>query len=253
MPGDDEAVVHSVGPGWRARHYLGALLAGARARDAGSFDEGRARVAAVFDDLETDDSFTELDPLAAAVMRLWCFGLTIPEEELAGILDAETVADLVQARLLRRTDDGFGSPWRIVTFLQRQLLVTPPAHAAAFRPEDPVAYVGQESLFFAPLRRGSRAVRPRPRPLRRSRAAERDLTGREVVAVEIDPFAAEVARFDVEMGRHDHVSVIEGDLSARSPASASISSPRIHRFYRLLPGSRCRSVGTVDSGRRCAA
>ena len=31
-----------------------------------------------FDELETDDSFTEPDPLAATVMRLWCLGQTVP-------------------------------------------------------------------------------------------------------------------------------------------------------------------------------
>ena len=90
--------------------------------------------------------------------------------------------------------------------------MTPPAHAAAFRPEDPVAYIGQESLFFAQFVVGAERC-DRALDLGAGAGLLSVLApGREVVAVELDPFAAEVARFNVSMGGHDHVGVVEGDL-----------------------------------------
>jgi hypothetical protein len=163
-------------------------------------------------EFETAETIAGLDRLTATVVRLWCLGQTLPADELADVLDEETVADLVAARLLDRSGDKLVSPWRLVTYLQRHLLVTPPAHAVAFRPEDPVAYVGQESLFFAPFVAGAercdRAVDIGAGAGLLSLLAP----GREVVAVELDPFAAEVARFNVALGGHDHVRILEGDL-----------------------------------------
>jgi len=191
---------------------MGALLAGAGLGMLDPLTRAEHLWQPFFDELETDDSFTEPDPLTATVMRLWCLGQTVPEQALARVLDDETVADLVQARLLQRSDDGLVSSWRVVTFLQRHILVTPPAHASAFRPEDPVAYVGQESLFFAPFVAGAERC-DRALDLCAGAGLLSVLSpGREVVAVEIDPFASEVARFNVEMGRHGQVSVVEGDL-----------------------------------------
>ena len=90
--------------------------------------------------------------------------------------------------------------------------MTPPAHAVAFRPEDPVAYVGQESLFFAQFVVGAERC-DRALDIGAGAGLLSVLApGREVVAVELDPFAAEVARFNVSMGGHDHVRVVEGDL-----------------------------------------
>jgi len=209
---DSQAVVTSNGPGMEGAPLLGALLAGARLGMLDPLTRAEHLWQPFHEELETAETFTGLDPLTATVMRLWCVGQTVPVAAVTDALDEETVAELVEARLLRRVGDGLVSPWRVITFLQRQLLVTPPAHAVAFRPEDPVAYVGQESLFFAPFVAGAERCDRALDVCAGAGLLSVLSPGREVVAVEVDPFAAEVARFNVVMGGHDHVSVVEGDL-----------------------------------------
>jgi hypothetical protein len=166
-------------------------------------------VAPFWEELETAETLSGLDQLTATLMRLWCLGQSLPAAALAQALDEETVAELVAARLLQRAGDDLSSPWRVVTFLQRHLLVTPLPMPSPSAP-DP-SPISVESLF-SPVRRRSRALR---RALDLSAGAgllSVLAPGREVVAVELDPFAAAVARFNVSMGGHDHVSVVEGDL-----------------------------------------
>lgn len=191
---------------------LGALLAGARLGMLDPLIRAEHLWQPFWEELETAETLSGLDQLTATVMRLWCLGQSLPAAAAAEALDEETVAELVAARLLQRAGDDLVSPWRVVTFLQRHLLVTPPAHAVAFRPEDPVAYVGQESLFFAPFVVGAERC-DRALDIGAGAGLLSVLAPtREVVAVELDPFAAEVARFNVSMGGHDHVRVVEGDL-----------------------------------------
>jgi Methyltransferase small domain len=153
-----------------------------------------------------------LDPLASTVVRLFCAGEAVEEAGLAETLDAETVGELVDAGLLVRADGLVAAPWRVATVLQRHLLVTPPAHDDAFDPAAPVAYVGPESLFFAPFVAGTRRAR-RALDLGTGAGLLALLApAAEVVAVEVDPFAAAVARFNAALGGHDHVSVREGSL-----------------------------------------
>ena len=191
---------------------LGALLAGARLGMLDPLTRAEHLWQPFWEELETAETLSGLDQLTATLMRLWCLGQSLPAAAAAQALDEETVAELVAARLLQRAGDDLSSPWRVVTFLQRHLLVTPPAHAVAFRPEDPVAYIGQESLFFAQFVVGAERC-DRALDLGAGAGLLSVLApGREVVAVELDPFAAAVARFNVSMGGHDHVRVVEGDL-----------------------------------------
>ncbi|MDW5593901.1 methyltransferase [Conexibacter stalactiti] len=195
---------------------LGALLAAA---DLALLDQLARPVEHLrqpfWDPRTATEAVRGLDPLAAAVVRLWCLGQTVEAAELTQALDGETVGELVAAGLLARRDgERLAAPWRVATVLQRHLLVTPPAHDDDFDAAAPVAYVGPESLYFAPLVAGARRAR-RALDLGTGAGLLALLApAAEVVAVELDPFAAAVARFNVALGMHDHVSVREGSLFA---------------------------------------
>ena len=64
MRRDDEAIVHSIGPGREGAPLLGALLAGAGLGMLDPLTRAEHLWQPFFDDPETDDSFTEPDPLA---------------------------------------------------------------------------------------------------------------------------------------------------------------------------------------------
>ena len=176
---DHQVVVTSRGPGMEGAPLLGALLAGAPARNARSADPGRASVAALLGGARDGR-----DALGARPADRHPDAALVPGADRCPRQRRRKPSTRRPSLSSSRRDCSSGpgtdlsSPWRVVTFLQRHLLVTPPAHAAAFRPEDPVAYVGQESLFFAPFVAGAErcdraldlgagagpAQRPRARP-----------------------------------------------------------------------------------------
>ncbi|MDO8187872.1 methyltransferase [Conexibacter sp. JD483] len=201
-------------PAPEAAPLLGALLAGA---GLGMLDPLARRGAHLqqpfWDPHAAAEAARGLDPLAATVLRLWCGGETLSEGELTATLDEETVGELLAAGLVVRGDDGIAAPWRIATVLQRHLLVTPPAHDEAFDLRAPVAYLGPESLFLAPFVAG---MRPAARALDLCAGAGLQALlapAAEVVAVELDPFAAAVARFNAILNDRP-LDVREGSLLA---------------------------------------
>lgn len=191
---------------------LRALLEGAQLPLLDQLGRGHHLHHPFWDPLGAEPALGGLPELTRVVARLWSLGARAERADVEHALDGETVGELVAGGLLEREGETLSSPWRVVHYLRRSLLVTPPASDAAFDPHAPVAYVGPESLYFAPLVLGAERCE---RALDLGTGAgllATLLPARQVTAVELDPFAASIARFNMAMGGHDHVEVREGDL-----------------------------------------
>ena len=191
---------------------LRALLDGARLGMLEQLFRADAAHNPFWDPVQGSQATAGLDAFGALVVRLWCIGEAVGDDEAAAALDHATVQELVDGGLLERAEGGLRSPWRVVTYAQRHLLATPPAHDERFDPRAAVAYVGPESLFMAPVVAGARRCR---RALEIGPGAgllTMLIPAKTVVAVELDPFAAAVARFNAALGAYDHIEVREGSL-----------------------------------------
>jgi methylase of polypeptide subunit release factors len=198
-------------PDAAAAPLLRALLEGAQLRLIDGLTRRSHGILPFWDPFAGRDLASSLPPLEALVVRLWCLGETLDPGEVASVLDGATLDELAEAGLVK-CEGGVTSPWSVATYLHRHVLVTPPPGDARFDADAPVAYVGPESFFLARFLAQAGPFEQALDLCTGSGLLAGLLDARRVKAVEIDPFAAAVARFNVALNGMTNVEVVEGDL-----------------------------------------
>jgi hypothetical protein len=157
---------------------------------------------------------SSLPPLARVLASLFTLNAAVAADEVVAAMGERSTERLLEAGLLGPADETrLRSPFVAVSWLGLVLLASPPLWWREYRRDQPVVYVGPDSYTAA---RFVASAPPAARALDLGTGAgllAAVAPGRSVAAVEVDPAAAELARFNMALnGIADRVDVVEGDL-----------------------------------------
>jgi hypothetical protein len=151
--------------------------------------------------------------LDAAIIRLFLGGMDEPLARLAPLLGDAAITQLENADVLQIADGAARSRLLLASFLNRHVFAAPPPGHPRFS-RDIVPYCGPESLWYGRLLAG-RGPYSRHLDLCTGSGLMALLPeADETVAIDLDPAAIPVARFNLALNLRSNIALRTGDLFA---------------------------------------